>query len=278
MIPQEAKFNFQEIINHEMFEMDRSLAAVMAATQAGMAARGLSQSGPAMQALKDDVTNSHKAKGQFILGQLLRCLAAHRVALDSDVVNEATALLRDTIQAQAHLMQSRLFQFGVFNTAGLGQAKQQLQAQFAQEGPRLTTRLTTELRLAAAASTAQAVPAQGSTTLNFNAPVGLVQTGNGNQATVNQHIDAGLKNEIVAVLQQFLDQLDRPENNSLGSRAQLRELVVDAKAEAEKPNTNTLKLGSSLRTIAETTKFVGSLGPAYQVLKPLLSFFGIHLP
>jgi hypothetical protein len=55
-------------------------------------------------------------------------------------------------------------------------------------------------------------------------------------------------------------------------------LVVDAKAEAEKPEPNTLKLGAGLRTIAETTKFVGSLGPAYQVLNPFLSYFGIHLP
>jgi hypothetical protein len=72
--------------------------------------------------------------------------------------------------------------------------------------------------------------------------------------------------------------LDKPENSSIGNRAELRELIVEAKTEAEKPDSNTLKLGSSLRTIAETTKFVGSLAPAYGVLKPLLSFFGIHLP
>jgi hypothetical protein len=35
-----------------------------------------------------------------------------------------------------------------------------------------------------------------------------------------------------------------------------------------------MKLSSSLRTVAETNKFVGSLGPAYNVLKPLLSYFG----
>jgi hypothetical protein len=54
--------------------------------------------------------------------------------------------------------------------------------------------------------------------------------------------------------------------------------VLETKDEAEKPGSNTLKLGANLRAIAETTKFVGSLGPSYQVIKPLLSYFGIHLP
>jgi hypothetical protein len=53
---------------------------------------------------------------------------------------------------------------------------------------------------------------------------------------------------------------------------------MEAKTEAGKPTPITLKLGSRLRTIAETTKFVGSLGPAYQVIKPLLSYLGTQLP
>jgi hypothetical protein len=82
----------------------------------------------------------------------------------------------------------------------------------------------------------------------------------------------------VSALQIVLEQFDKSESNSIGNRAALRELIVETKAEAEKPECNNLKLGSSLRTIAETTKFVGSLRPAYEVIKPLLSYFGIHLP
>jgi len=82
----------------------------------------------------------------------------------------------------------------------------------------------------------------------------------------------------VSALQLVLAQLDKSESNSIGNRADLRELIVETKAEAEKTECNNLKLGSSLRTIAETMKFVGSLRPAYEVLKPLLSYFGIHLP
>lgn len=278
MIPNEAKQQFQEIITHEMFEMNRTFEGVLGATHASMIARGLGQSGPAMQALAQDTINSLKARAQFILGQLLRCLTAHHVALTAETVAEASTLLRDAIQTEAQMVRGRLFGNPIFHIQGLEPARQQIQAQYDQEGPRLIARLSNELKLAAAASASPAAPSQGAPSFTFHGPVGLVQTGNGSQAMVHQHIDVGLRNEVALALQGLLERLDKPENNSIGNRAELRELIVEAKAEAEKPEANTLKLGSSLRTIAETTKFVGSLGPAYQVLKPLLSFFGIHLP
>jgi hypothetical protein len=231
-----------------------------------------------MQALAQDTINSLKARAQFILGQLLRCLTAHHVALTAETVAEASTLLRDAIQTEAQMVRGRLFGNPIFHIQGLEPARQQIQAQYDQEGPRLIARLSNELKLAAAASASPAAPSQGAPSFTFHGPVGLVQTGNGSQAMVHQHIDVGLRNEVALALQGLLERLDKPENNSIGNRAELRELIVEAKAEAEKPEANTLKLGSSLRTIAETTKFVGSLGPAYQVLKPLLSFFGIHLP
>lgn len=279
MIPNEVKGQFHEIITHEMFEMNRTLAGVLDATHASMIGRGLGQSGPAMQALAQDAINSLKARAQLILGQLLRCLTAHRVALTDDTVAEASMLLGDAIQAEAQMVRGRLFGNPLFHMHGpLELATRQIQSAYDQEGPRLITRLTVELKLAAAASSPPAASSQAAPSFTFHGPVGLVQTGDGSQAMVHQHVDAGLRNEIASALQDLLERLDKTENNSIGNRAELRELIVEAKAEAEKPEPNTLKLSSALRTIAETTKFVGSLGTAYQALKPLLSFFGIHLP
>lgn len=276
MIPSETKTLFQSIITHEMFEMDRMLAQVQDAAMANLASRGLAQSGPAISVTTQNATNSLKTRAQFILGQLLRCLAACHVPLDTETVKEALILLGDTIQMEADNVARRLYQSPVFALPGMDQAKHQLQVQYAQEGPRLIDRLSTELKLAASAS--QGSSSKNAPSFTFHGPVGLVQTGDGSQATVNQHINASVKNEITSALNLFLEQLDKPESSSIGNRVDLRELIVEAKAEAEKPECNTLKLGSSLRTIAETTKFVGSLGPAYAVLKPLLSNFGIHLP
>jgi hypothetical protein len=276
MIPPETNTLFQNVVTHEMFEMDRMLADVQDAALADAASRGMAQSGIAMHLVTQNATNSLKTRGQFILGQLLRCLAACHVPLDTETVTEALQLLRDTIQTQANDVGVRLFQNPVFSFGGFEQARRHIQAQYDQEGPRLIDRLSTELKLAAAAS--QGSSSQGAPSLTFHGPVGLVQTGDGSQATVHQHINANVKNEIASALQLFLEQLNKSESSSIGNRADLRELIVEAKAEVEKPECNTLKLGSSLRTIAETTKFVGSLRPAYEVLKPLLSHFGIHLP
>jgi hypothetical protein len=107
MIPNEAKNQLQDIITHEMFEMERALTGVLAATHSNMISRGLGTSGPAMQALTQDATNSLKARAQFILGQLLRCLATHHVTLTAETLTEASTLLRDAIQTQAQMVRGR---------------------------------------------------------------------------------------------------------------------------------------------------------------------------
>jgi hypothetical protein len=278
MVPHEAKNDFNEIIGIEMFEMNRTLSGAMAATQSRLIAKGLGTSGPAMQLLVEDATNSLKARAQYILGQLLRCLAAHQVRLDETTLPEAIALLRDTIDVQSQVIRSKLFGFPVFQTNGLEGARHQLEAQYAQESPRLIKRLTTELRLAMAASKKDSNMAASSTNMTFNGPVGLIQTGDGSQAAVTQHIDLGTRTQLLSVLQSYIDELDKVENHSMAGREELKEMVLETKDELEKAKPNSLKIGSGLRTIAETSKFIGSLGPAYQVLKPLLSYFGIHLP
>jgi acyl dehydratase len=278
MIPHEAGRQFEEIIAHEMLEMDRALAAVSAAAHSKFIAHGRGISGAAMHALVQEAANSLKSRAQFILGQLLRCLAAHRVTLAGETLDEAAALLGAAIETQAQMVRGRLLQNAVFARPELRMARRELEEEYDREAPRLIRRLTNELQLAAAASIPLAAGPDAPGHLVFNGPVGLVQTGDGSRATVLQHIDAGVKAQIAAALAGLTAELEKPENATLGNRRELLELAADAKAEAEKPEPNALKLGASLRAVAETTKFVGSLGPAYQVLKPFLSYFGIHLP
>lgn len=276
MIPDEAKNIFNDIVTNEMFEMDRQLAAVMGATQNRMAANGTLRSSMAALSLAQDATNSLKARGQLILSQLIRCLAVYNVTWDDVVVREASDLLRESIQIQAQVIRLRLFSTAPFGQ-NLPALRQQVEAQYAQEGPRLTNRLTNELRLAAVASRNQNAQSSGPT-VTINGHVGAVQTGPASQATVTQHIDAGTKAQLVSGLQLYLEELARPENAGIQAADQLRDLIVETKVELEKPQPNALKVSGGLRTIAETTKFIGSLGPAYNVIKPLLGMFGIHLP
>src|SRR5262249_54540819 len=109
MIANEAKNDFYQIITHEMLDMDRALADTIGATYARQIQRGMGQSGQAVWLLRQDATNSLKARGQFILGQLLRCLTAYHVVLNEENVAEATALLRGTIETQAQHVRQKLF-------------------------------------------------------------------------------------------------------------------------------------------------------------------------
>jgi len=238
MIPYEAKNQFQDIITNEMVEMRRKLARALQATERSMFSRGLGQSGNAMLALAEHATNSLKARAHYIFDQLQRCLSSHHVALSPEVLTEALTLLRTAIEDQAQLVEGQLFESPSFCSVDYGLAKQRLQSQYRDEGPRLIARLSTELKLAAAA--ANGSPNQSVPSFTFHGP-------------------------------------------------ESREFIGKAKAEAEKPEGNTLKLRSVLRTITdklrsvlrtitETTKFVESLELAYRVLKSLLSYLGIHLP
>jgi hypothetical protein len=169
MIPDEAKNQFQDIITDEMLVMDESLARVLDATIRSMNARGLLGSGLAMQTLTEDATNALKSRANFILGQLLRCLASHHVALNTETVAEALTLLQEAIETQAQIVRGRLFGNPGFATNSLEQAKQQLMVQYNQVGPRLISRLSTELKLAAAASHGSS--SQSAPSLNFHGPV-----------------------------------------------------------------------------------------------------------
>jgi hypothetical protein len=144
MIPPETKTLFQNVVTHEMFEMDRMLAGVQEAALENAASWGR-PNGMALVLLTQNATNSLKTRAQFILGQLLRCLAACHVPLDTETVTEALQLLRDAIQAQANDVGVRLFQNPFFSFGGFEQARRHFQAQYDQEGPRLIDRLSTEL-------------------------------------------------------------------------------------------------------------------------------------
>jgi hypothetical protein len=276
MLPTELDDVLQKILHVEMFDMQRAFGKQLEARTYELARRGVVVSSIALTLIAEDAMNSLRSRGHAILGQILRLLAAYRVPMTEEVVSHAAILLKDKIDAEADLIRSIAFNSPTFAQLRDKSDLQRIYAQYTQEVQRLTTRLTSEIKVAAA--TAQSAAASNGQTLNFHGPVGLVQAGNGNHATVHQHIDASLKTAIVAALELLLQRLEQPENQSIGNRAELKELAVEAKAEAEKPESNSLKLKSALQGIAETTKFIGSLGDAYQVLKPLLSHFGIHMP
>ena len=277
MISHEAKQHFNTIVGAEMFEMDRELESRQASSKVIAASRGLSSSGMVMSQQESHATASLKARGRVILGQLIRVLAVHDVKLDKETLDDAKTLLTDSVNVQAQLVRQRLTQgWGQLATT-FAPAASQLRNQYDQEAPRLITRLVVELELVAKASMPKEPAVPNAPTMNFHGTVGIVQVGNGNQATASFHIDATIKSEISDVLKRCRDELSKVDDITQPQQGQLIDLIDETSQEIEKLEPNTLKVSSSLRTIGEWARVAGTLSDLYEQFKPLLSYFGIHL-
>lgn len=114
------------------------------------------------------------------------------------------------------------------------------------------------------------------TVLNFNAPVGAVQTAP--FATANVSLAGAEGGRLVEALEALRQAIERSTDGTSEQRAAGTEIVVDAitAVKAEKPNA--LKIGGLLSALATTVQTTASLQPAYQMLKAAASAVGIPLP
>lgn len=267
---------FQDVIRHEILDLERSYARQLSASQAKWAANGSLSSSGAVLGFQEIARGATRAGSQVILSQLLRCITAYGVPLDDEAVSRAKTSLRDQINLHATVLRSRLLGMSTFQNPAFSGMKGQTELEFNQETQRVADRMANEIDLAAAAS--RRIASGSSPTLNFHGAVGIVQTGDANVAMMQQHIGAEPGAQIATVLSELLGRLDGAEAALGHNKDALKSLIQETIEETNKPSPNPLKVGSSLRTIAETVKFVGSLETAYTGLKPILSGMGIHIP
>lgn len=271
----EALIKYQHVVNHEVVDLQASFAKSLRSKENELNARGLLSSSAAVIAYQDIGQSALRAGGQVILSQLLRCLAAYGVEWNGDVLIRVKAALSEQIALHATVLRSRILALGTFRTPSFAGMKDGVEMEFNKQTERVIDRMSHELEIAASASKPRPSGAQ---TFNFHGAVGVVQTGDASMASVHQHIGAEVSDQIVRVLTELLDRLEKGAPGLAVNQDALKDLVRETIDEAKKPAPNPLKLGSSLRTIGETVKFVGSLEVAYNGLKPILGAMGIHLP
>lgn len=108
LITEEAKGHFFKVVEHEMFDMDRALDEAMAATTRRAAAVGGAGHSALTVLSLEEARHSLRTRAHYILGQLLRCLAAHNIVLDSATVLAASDLIRESITVQATSLAQKL--------------------------------------------------------------------------------------------------------------------------------------------------------------------------
>ena len=127
-------------------------------------------------------------------------------------------------------------------------------------------------------ATQQRLPGSSHTTQIFNAPVGAVQIGFGATAKVSQSLDAHAKGAILAALAEVLEVVKQNQVLPEAQTAELVGVVEEARHELSSPEPNSMRAKALVLAAATTIQTVGSLRPAYEMLKRSLSLIGIALP
>lgn len=112
---------------------------------------------------------------------------------------------------------------------------------------------------------------------NIYSPVGSIQTGANAVAYVTQSIDASTKAKLNGALVAIEEALAHVDALPTHPKAEIIEIVREAKTEVAKGEPNATKLRSLLSTTATAIQTVASMKPAYELLKAGLAYLGITL-
>jgi hypothetical protein len=127
-------------------------------------------------------------------------------------------------------------------------------------------------------STEKGLPSGTQATNVFNAPVGLVQTGAGSIGFSTQHLDSGAKDALEKAMDALLRALDEKSVNGEAPLNEVRELVIETKAEVAKPKPNMTRVKSLVAGIGGAISFVPKLKVAYDTVKWAAAMINITLP
>jgi hypothetical protein len=138
--------------------------------------------------------------------------------------------------------------------------------------------ITVEIDFAILAAT-KAQPA-GSEAVTFNnyGSIGVVQTGAGSTASVQQSIGAAESETILLALDAVQKSLSAATELADRERVQIEEVVVEVRQELAKPQPNPLRVRGALTAVATTIQTLGSSAAAYTLVKGALALLGVHLP
>ena len=111
---------------------------------------------------------------------------------------------------------------------------------------------------------------------SFYAPIGVVQTGAGATASVQQTLGATDREIILHALQAVEQAIAPATALAPTDRTQITDVVVELRDELTRPQPNLLRLRSGLVDIATPIQTLGAA--AYQLVKGALALLGVRLP
>lgn len=268
-----------ERIRLEIGEQNARLQGEIIRIRSEMAARGMLNSGNTLHKVAQACADAARDRGQIAWQTLYRFVTTAGVhyydGLAEDlktVVSEFLPLALGDLKGYPRQEAQRLS-----NQNAAAQLEQMV------EDARAATlaKIKNEIDLfAVSIKNRQAMTPEKPDTQVFNiySPVGSIQTGANAVAYVTQNIDTATKDKLNEALSAIEEALARIDTLPTHPKAEVVEIVREAKAEIAKSEPNTTKLRSLLSTTATSIQTVASMKPAYELLKTGLAYLGVTLP
>jgi len=237
-----------------------------------LAPLGLSDSSVARDKISELCTNTILNCAQLTWQTLFRFIAASGIKYSEELAPE----LKDIVKS--HLPE---------NLDNISECIQPFRMEFLLEGNLRNTRthalrkIETEIDLFVQSLKNQESVVETQTQsniFNINSSIGAIQTGEGAMANVSQHIDSEIKENLMKILVSLEQSIRQIASLPNYPKDEIIKLIHDSQNEIQKERSNFTKLRTLLTTVGTSIQLVGSLKPAYDNLKTILSFLGISLP
>lgn len=254
----------RELLRHEIADLKE---------QYGM--RGTLHGTPYLQAVKQRVASELKIRASLAWQRWARSLATQPSVPLADLRSTLIGEIERPVRTDAESADLAEYYFEAKRLASaLGEPADTL----ARMQQKAVEQVAVEVDFAILEAT-KTQPA-GAQTAMFNVyePIGVVQTGAGATASVQQTLGATDRETILHALQAVVQAIAPATELAPTDRTQITEVVVELRDELAKPQPNFLRLKSGLVGIATTIQTLGAAAAAYQLVKGALALLGVHFP
>jgi hypothetical protein len=266
--------------NRARIEIERQaekLRYAMARVKADAVAAGVAGSSIPLLRIAELSATAAAERGDLVWMILHRVIATAGVAYAPDLESELKAIVDEFLSPA--LVDLKAYARDAARTIGITPIIPRLDA-IVEAGQRTgQQRAHNEIELFVAFLRARkAVPEPSALTFNVYAPIGAIQTGDNAAANILQNLEPGFARDMREALEAIGRQLPRAEGLSIEAKAEVMDIVREARIEVGRREPNRLKLVALITAAAAAIRAIPSLKPAYEMLKRLMESAGMRLP
>lgn len=271
--------DFEALAAVEISKIDKQMAKEYLRLVSEAAGRGILDSSAAMQMVHRATVHTLPVRAQTAFNILMRSMEAHGVPIVSANKDEVAGFLAAWIDDQRAKAEAKMLGTVPFKRKSVENWANPLLDDLKEIAVAESQRLAGELNLIAARNSRIVKDnADGGSSIVFNGPVGLVQTGAGSFGVAQQNIDGATKASLIEALDKLLEEIDQANGEFEFDPSEVRAVALEAKAEVAKEKPSALRLRGLISGIGGAISYVPKLKTAYETLKWAAKFIGVDLP